>query len=122
MTDPAAEALRQRWIKAVGEDGEPGGVLAQEIAAGLTPASGGLDGTVPWVPAWTTRAVIATDTGRAWSVRVEAGVVTVGADRSGTEDAGLRAPTTELVLRLWGRPADVTVDGEPAAEALLRGR
>jgi hypothetical protein len=28
----------------------------------------------------------------------------------------------ELSLRLWGRPADVMVTGEPAAEALLRGR
>jgi hypothetical protein len=27
-----------------------------------------------------------------------------------------------LLLRLWGRPADATVDGDPAAEALLRGR
>jgi hypothetical protein len=26
------------------------------------------------------------------------------------------------LLRLWGRPAEVTVDGDPAAEALLRGR
>jgi hypothetical protein len=27
-----------------------------------------------------------------------------------------------LLLHLWGRPADVTVDGDPAADALLRGR
>jgi len=27
-----------------------------------------------------------------------------------------------LLLHLWGRPGDVVVSGDPAAEALLRGR
>jgi uncharacterized protein (TIGR03083 family) len=257
MTDPAAEALRQRWIEAVVEQGERVGVLGQELAAGLTSASDGLEVTVPWVPAWTARelighlgtvhrwatgilragttdpppmeipdappvnelldwygeglsalvttlrttppdapawhmspaaekvaaswarrqahelvvhrmdleaaagvphatldpalaedgvdelltivvprwahteplhearascAITATDTGRAWSVRMDNGVVTVVPNRSGTEDAHLQAPVTQLLLRLWGRPADVAVSGDPAAEALLRGR
>ena len=43
-------------------------------------------------------------------------------DRSRTEDAHLQAPVTQLLLHLWGRPAEVTVSGDPAAEALLRGR
>jgi uncharacterized protein (TIGR03083 family) len=257
MTDPAAGALHQRRIEAVVEEGERVGVLAQEMAAGLTPASAGLDAPVPWVPAWTGRelighlgtvhrwatailragtteppprearqapsadglvdwyaaglaelvttlrttapdapawhmspaaekvaaswarrqahelvvhrmdleatagvphapvdpalaedgvdellavvlprwahtepldearatcAVTAIDTGRAWSVGVDRGAVSVAPERSGTEDAELRAPAPQLPLRLWGRPADVTVDGDPAAEALLRGR
>jgi uncharacterized protein (TIGR03083 family) len=251
------EDLRQRCIEAVVEEGERVGVLAQELAAGLTPARGGLDVPVPWVPAWRARdlvghlgtvhrwatailraghserppaeptetppddglldwyatgltrlvatlrdtppdapawhmspaaekvaaswarrqahellvhrmdleaaagvahapadpalvedgvdelltivvprwahteplnsadatvAVTGTDTGRTWSVRVLRGRVTVVPDRSGTEDAHLTAPVPQLLLRLWGRPADVTVVGEPAAEALLRGR
>jgi uncharacterized protein (TIGR03083 family) len=257
MTDPGGEAQRQRWIEAVVEEGERVGVLGQELSAGLTAAPGGLNTTVPWVPAWTARelighlgtvhrwatdilragntdppsyevreeppadglldwyaaglttlvstlrsvpprtpawhmspaaekvaaswarrqahelvvhrmdleaaagmppapvdpalaedgvdellatvlarwahteplntaqaacAVTATDTGRAWSVRVDSGVVTVEPGRFGTEDAELHAPANQLLLRLWGRPADVAVSGDPAAEALLRGR
>jgi uncharacterized protein (TIGR03083 family) len=67
-------------------------------------------------------AVTATDTGRTWSVRVDHGTVTVERDRSGTEHAHLQAPAGALLLRLWGRPADVSLTGDPAAEALLRGR
>ena len=258
MTSLAGEALRQRCIEAVVEEGERFGILAQELAAGLTGADGGLDAPVPWVPEWRARdlighlgtvhrsatyivrantteqppagsrqtppreenlldwyeiglvelvaalrttppdapawhmspaaekiaaswarrqahelavhrmdleaaagvphapvdlalaedgvdellgvvvprwahteplagadasvAVTCTDTGRTWSVTVVRGVVTVGADRSGTEDAHLRASATQLLLHLWGRPADVTVEGDAAAEALLRGR
>jgi uncharacterized protein (TIGR03083 family) len=66
--------------------------------------------------------VTATDTGRTWSVRVDRGAVTVVPERSGDEAAHLSAPSTQLLLRLWGRPAEVTVDGDPTAEALLRGR
>jgi uncharacterized protein (TIGR03083 family) len=257
VTDPAAEAQRQRWIEAVVEEGERVGVLAQEMTAGLTPALRGLDARVPWIPAWTARelighlgavhrwatgilragtterppmeitdeppeeglvdwygeglstlvttlrtvpadtpawhmsptaektaaswarrqahelvvhrmdleatadvphapvdpalaedgvdellavvlprwahteplstaqatcAVTATDTGREWSVRADRGAIRVTPNRHGTEDAELRASATQLLLRLWGRPADVEVDGDPAAEALLRGR
>ena len=67
-------------------------------------------------------AVTATDTGRSWSVRVDRGRVTVSPELSGTEDARLSGPATQLLLRLWGRPADVAVEGDGAAEALLRGR
>ncbi|TQN41230.1 uncharacterized protein (TIGR03083 family) [Blastococcus colisei] len=251
------ETLRQRCIESVIEEGERVGILAQELAAGLTPARGGLAVHVPWVPAWTAAdlvghlgtvhrwatailraghterpppgamkspptdgllewyaagladlvaalrstpadapawhmspaaekvaaswarrqahellvhrcdlesaagvahvavdtalaedgvdelltvvlprwapteplssadasvAVTGSDTGRTWSVRVVRGAVTVTTDQTGTEDAHLRAPVHELLLHLWGRPADVTVDGDPAAEALLRGR
>jgi uncharacterized protein (TIGR03083 family) len=66
--------------------------------------------------------VLATDTGREWEVRVDRGVVTVAADRSGTAGAHLEGRATQLLRRLWGRPADVRVTGDAAAEALLRGR
>lgn len=257
MTRLSGEALRQRCIEAVVEEGERVGILARELAAGLTPACGGLSAHVPWVPAWTAAdlighlgtvhrwataillaghterpppeatqsppaegllewystglgglvvtlrstppdspawhmspaaekvaaswarrqahelvvhrcdlesaagvahaavdpalaedgvdelltvvvprwahteplssadasiAVTASDTGRSWSVRVDRGVVTVDADPTGAEDALLRAPANELLLHLWGRPAQVAVAGDPAAEALLRGR
>jgi uncharacterized protein (TIGR03083 family) len=257
MTDLAGETLRQGWIEAVVEEGERFGMLAQELAAGLTPVSGGLEVTVPWVPAWSARelvghlgtvhrwatailgagtseppgagtrqtpphddlldwyavgltelvatlrttppdtpawhmspaaepiaaswarrqahelvvhrmdlevaaavphapveldlaedgidellsvvvprwahaeplitaaatcAVTAADTGRTWSVRVERGAVTVTPNLSGTEDAHLQGSSTQLLLRLWGRPATIELTGDPAAEALLRGR
>ena len=66
--------------------------------------------------------VSCTDTGRTWSVRVLSGAVTVGGARTGSEDAHLQGPATALLLHLWGRPAEVTVEGDPEAEALLRGR
>jgi uncharacterized protein (TIGR03083 family) len=78
--------------------------------------------TEPLLSADATVAVTCTDTGRNWSVSVVRGGVTLGADPSGSEDAHLRAPAAKLLLHLWGRPADVVVDGDPAAEALLRGR
>jgi hypothetical protein len=78
--------------------------------------------TEPLVSADGTVAVTATDTGRTWSVRIDRGGVTVSAQPTGTEDARLSGEATQLLLRLWGRPANVTVDGDPAAEALLRGR
>lgn len=66
--------------------------------------------------------VTATDTGRTWSVHVDHGQVAVAADPTGTENARLTGTATHLLLRLWGRPADVRVEGDPAAETLLRGR
>ena len=66
--------------------------------------------------------VTATDTGRTWSVEVDRGRVTVSPETNGSEHARLSGPATQLLLRLWGRPADVTVEGDAAAEALLRGR
>jgi uncharacterized protein (TIGR03083 family) len=257
VTSLLGERLRQRCIEAVVTDGETVGIVAQQLAAGLTPATGGLDVRVPWVPEWSARdlvghlgsvhrwataivraghterpgpeamqtppddglldwyaagladlistlratppdtpawhmsptaektaaswarrqahellvhrldleaaagvphsavdtdlaedgvdelltvvvprwahteplssaraatAVTATDTGRTWSISVVRGAVTVHPDRSGTEDAHLRGNALQLLLHLWGRPADVTVDGDPAAEAVLRGR
>jgi uncharacterized protein (TIGR03083 family) len=256
VTSLAGEALRQRCIEAVVEEGERFGLLAQEMAAGLT-SVGGLDVPVPWVPAWTARdlvghlggvhrwaatilraghtappppeagtappqdglldwyatglgqlvtalrtvppeapawhmspaaekvaaswarrqaheltvhrmdleaaagvghapvdpalaedgvdelltvvvprwshtepltsadatvAVTSGDTGRTWSIRIARGAVHVVPDRSGREHTHVHGRADQLLLRLWGRPADVTVDGDPAAEALVRGR
>jgi uncharacterized protein (TIGR03083 family) len=78
--------------------------------------------TGPLITADAAVSVTATDTGRAWTVRVHQGQVAVSAERDDTADACLTGDTTQLLLRLWGRPADVTVDGDAAAEALLRGR
>jgi uncharacterized protein (TIGR03083 family) len=78
--------------------------------------------TEPLVTARATVAVRATDTGRAWSVALDDGRVSVRPEPDGTEDAGLAGTSTQLLLHLWGRPAEVAVEGDPAAEALLRGR
>ncbi len=67
-------------------------------------------------------AVTDTDTGRTWAVHVDRGRVTVTAEPDGAEDARLTGSATQLLLRLWGRPAEVAVEGDRAAEALLRGR
>jgi uncharacterized protein (TIGR03083 family) len=79
--------------------------------------------TEPLVGATATVAVRCRDTGAAWWVRVDRGVVTVGRDGSPPSDAGVEGRATDLLLHLWGRPADaVTVTGDRAAEGLLRGR
>ena len=78
--------------------------------------------TEPLVSANASVAVTSTDTGRSWSVSVVRGEVTVGQERTGSEDAHVLGAATSLLLHLWGRPAEVTVDGDTAAEALLRGR
>jgi uncharacterized protein (TIGR03083 family) len=258
VTTLAGEALRQRWIEAVVDEGERFGILAQQLVAGLTAVSGGLDVAVPWVPEWRARdlvghlgtvhrwatsilragtteppppesrqtppadenlldwyetglvelvatlrttppaapawhmspaaekvaaswarrqahelavhrmdlevatglrpsavepalaedgvdellavvvprwahteplagaeatvGVTCTDTGRSWSVRVVRGDVMVRGERTGDEDASVQGDARALLLHLWGRPADVAVEGDPAAEALLRGR
>jgi uncharacterized protein (TIGR03083 family) len=67
-------------------------------------------------------AVTASDTGRTWSVRVDRGAITVATDLTAAEDAHVQAPVRELLLHFWGRPAAVSVDGDLAAETLLRGR
>jgi uncharacterized protein (TIGR03083 family) len=66
--------------------------------------------------------VRSTDTGRAWTVRVTHGDVEVHDGDSHAVDARLQAPAGHLLRRLWGRPAEVTLTGDPAAESLLRGR
>jgi uncharacterized protein (TIGR03083 family) len=258
VTSLVGEALRQRWIEAVIDEGERFGILAQQLASGLTPTTGGLDVPVPWVPEWHARDLIGhlgtvhrwatyilragttepppaesrqtppahgdllewyetglvelvatlrtvppdapawhmspaaekvaaswarrqahelvvhrmdlevaagteqaavdlalaedgvdellcivvprwahteplsradatvgvtcNDSGRSWSVRVCRGEVAVRPERTGDEDAHVRGNATALLLHLWGRPADVVVEGEQGAEALLRGR
>jgi hypothetical protein len=78
--------------------------------------------TEPLASADATVGVTSTDSGRTWSVSVVRGEVTVRQERSGVEDAHVQGAATPLLLHLWGRPAEVTVDGDPDAEALLRGR
>jgi uncharacterized protein (TIGR03083 family) len=78
--------------------------------------------TEPLASADATVGVTSTDSGRTWSVSVVRGEVTVRQERSGGEDAHVQGAATPLLLHLWGRPAEVTVDGDPDAEALLRGR
>jgi uncharacterized protein (TIGR03083 family) len=78
--------------------------------------------TEPLATADATVGVRCSDTGRSWSVSVVRGEVTVLPGRTGTEDASAEGTATHLLLHLWGRPVGVTVDGDPAAEALLRGR
>ena len=53
------EEQLDRWIAAVVEEGERFGITAQELAAGRTPVSGGLQVEVPWVPGWTARDLVA---------------------------------------------------------------
>ena len=61
--------------------------------------------------------------GRGWTVHVDRGAVHVEQQSAGGTDAAVEGDPAALLLHLWGRPADrVTVTGDRAAEALLRGR
>jgi uncharacterized protein (TIGR03083 family) len=136
---PAAEKVAASWARRQAHE------LAVhrmdlEVAAGIEPAGvetdlaeDGVDEllgvvvprwahTEPLVSADAAVAVTSTDTGRTWSVSVVRGEVTVQQERTGSEDAFLQGAATSLLLHLWGRPAEVAVDGDPDAEALLRGR
>ncbi|MGY1683519.1 maleylpyruvate isomerase N-terminal domain-containing protein [Geodermatophilus sp. SYSU D01176] len=136
---PAAERTAASWVRRQAHE------LAVhrmdlEVAAGLPVtavdpdlAEDGADEVLRVVvPRWAhtepvrsaTAAVVvrSTDTGRVWTVRVTRGDVEVHDGDGGAADAGLEAPAGDLLRRLWGRPAEVTVTGDPAAEALLRGR
>ncbi len=67
--------------------------------------------------------VTAVDVGRSWLVEVADGTVRTSEDAGGQPgDTHLSGTAEQLLRRLWGRPADVTVTGDPAAEVLLRGR
>ena len=59
---------------------------------------------------------------RSWVVRVDRGVVRVEPGPAGQTDAAVEGDPVGLLLHLWGRPGDVVVTGDPAAETLLRGR
>jgi uncharacterized protein (TIGR03083 family) len=78
--------------------------------------------TEPVSTATATVAVRSTDTGRVWTARVTQGDVVVTDEDAQRADARLQAPAAALLRRLWGRPAEVVVTGDPGAEALLRGR
>ena len=78
--------------------------------------------TEPLVSATSSVVVRSTDTGRGWTVRVTRGDVEVHEGDAGAADARLEAPADQLLRRLWGRPAEITATGDPAAESLLRGR
>jgi uncharacterized protein (TIGR03083 family) len=67
-------------------------------------------------------AVTSGSTGREWTVAVDRGAVSVVPTADRSADAALHGDPVALLLHLWGRPADVVVTGDPAAEALLRGR
>jgi hypothetical protein len=77
--------------------------------------------TPPLASATATVAVRATDTGRAWTVTLDRGRVDV-TPGARDADAAVAGPADQLLLHLWGRPGGVEVTGDPAAEALLRGR
>ena len=86
--------------------------------------------TLPLVAARASVTVIAPDVDRGWLVEVAAGTVRLTGSDPGSVPpltgapgvAVLTGPAEQLLRRLWGRPADVVVHGDPAAEALLRGR
>ena len=65
-------------------------------------------------------AVTATDLDRSWTVEIRDGAVRTTPDGTDSSDAQLRGPAEQLVRQVWGRPADVTTTGDPAAAALLR--
>jgi uncharacterized protein (TIGR03083 family) len=66
--------------------------------------------------------VTATDVDRAWTVEVADGAVRCTEVPDPDADAQVSGTADQLLLHLWGRPGEVTVDGDRAAEALLRGR
>jgi hypothetical protein len=78
--------------------------------------------TEPLASADVTVGVTATDTADTLSITVRRGVVAVDRERSDAADARVSAPAAQLLLHLWGRPATVLVEGDPAAESILRGR
>jgi uncharacterized protein (TIGR03083 family) len=80
--------------------------------------------TEPLVAARATVAVTALDVGRNWLVEVLPGSVRSTELPAAPDggDATLSGTAEQLLRRLWGRPAGVAVHGDPAAEALLRGR
>ena len=64
--------------------------------------------------------VTATDLDRSWTVGITDGAVQVTPGGTDRPDAQLAGPAEQLVRQVWGRPADVTTTGDPAAVALLR--
>ncbi|MGY1703036.1 maleylpyruvate isomerase family mycothiol-dependent enzyme [Geodermatophilus sp. SYSU D00697] len=135
---PAAEQVAASWVRRQAHE-HAVHRMDLEVAAGVPVtavdpelAEDGVDELLRVVvPRWAhtdplrtstaTVAVHCTDTGRAWSVQVDRGAVAVS-DGTGDADARLEATAEALLRRLWGRPAEVSVSGDPAAEALLRGR
>ncbi len=95
VTSLVGDALRQRCIEAVVEEGERFGIVAQELAAGLTPVSGGLDAPVPWVPEWRARDLIG-HLGRVhrWATHI----VRAGTTEAPPPEAGHMPPADENLL------------------------
>jgi uncharacterized protein (TIGR03083 family) len=106
------ESWRLRCIEAVVEEGERFGMLAAELAAGLTPVEGGLDVVVPWVPAWTARDLVGhLGTVHRWATAiVRAGTADGPPVSTGPPDDDLldwyAAGHTELVRALRATPPD----------------
>ena len=66
--------------------------------------------------------VVATDLDRSWTVEVADGVVRCTDGAAADPDARVSGTAAQLLLHLCGRPGEVAVHGDRAAEALLRGR
>jgi len=77
--------------------------------------------TEPLASARGTVAVHATDTGRSWLVELGPGRSRT-TDGAAAADCSVSGTAEQLLRRLWGRPAEVSLDGDPAVEARLRGR
>ncbi|WP_158579848.1 maleylpyruvate isomerase N-terminal domain-containing protein [Geodermatophilus marinus] len=136
---PAAERVAASWARRQAHEvavhrtdlevaaGLPAGDVAPDLA------EDGVDEVLTVVvPRWAhlpgpaaaraTVAVTCSDTGRGWSVTLDRGAVGVVPGGTGAADAAVTGTANALLRRLWGRPAEVTVRGDRAAEALLRGR
>lgn len=94
MTTLDGDALRQRCIDAVVDEGERVGRVARQLAADSSSTTTGLDTVVPWIPAWTVRDLIGhLGTVHRWATAI----VTAGhADAPGPE-ARATPPDTNLL-------------------------
>jgi uncharacterized protein (TIGR03083 family) len=136
---PAAERVAASWARrqahelavhrmdleaAAGSRHEPLEVLLAEDGADelLTIVVPRWAHTEPLRRAVATVVVTSRGTGRGWTVAVDRGAVVVLPYAAEGADAVLDGNPVDVLLHLWGRPADVVVTGDPAAEGLLRGR
>ena len=79
--------------------------------------------TEPLASASATIAVTSRASGRRWRVQMDHGAVSVDRHGHGSVDAAVEGDPADLLLHLWGRPADgIVVTGNRGVEQLLRGR
>ncbi|MGY1707922.1 hypothetical protein ACI8AC_00230 [Geodermatophilus sp. SYSU D00758] len=122
---PVEESLRRDCLTAIAREGERFGApgLAEDGAdEGLTVVVPRRAHLPEPAAARATVAVTCCDTGRAWSVTLDRGTVRVVPGGTDAADAAVAGTASALLRRLRGRPAEGTVRGDRAAEALLRGR